>query len=286
MKVWIVGVPIMAFMYEQRRRNGEEIDIRLISAHIYLHFSFIAVRAIGTLYDTLTGKNKVIIAFPDRLRNPSDQVVLFHDWIIVFVTSISFFTLCIILVMFKRDYSLRSYYDSQSLECVWTALPAFLLMAIGIPSLRLLYLVEESGDTCCTIKALGNQWYWQYDLPTGYPFSSYLVKGDYRLLDTDNRLNIPEQLLVTLLISSADVLHSWTLPSLAIKADAVPGRVNKLALCPKRPGLFFGQCREICGRNHSFMPIALETFFNSNYILKMLYHKLRWSRFNYSYSLS
>ena len=99
-------------------------------------------------------------------------------------------------------------------------------------------------------------------MPNASPFSSYLVKGNYRLLDTDNRLNIPVRQLISLMVTSADVLHSWTLPSLAVKADAVPGRVNKLILCPKRAGIFFGQCSEICGRNHRFMPISIETFFN------------------------
>lgn len=150
--------------------------------------------------------------------------------------------------------------ESQSLEYTWTLLPTLVLLAIGIPSLRLLYLVDEAAIGNLTVKALGHQWYWHYEYPGSSSFDSYLNVRPYRLLDSENRLSIPILQGAQMLITAADVLHSWTIPSMGIKADAVPGRVNKLSLRRKRVGVYYGQCSEICGRNHRFIPIAMETY--------------------------
>ena len=148
-------------------------------------------------------------------------------------------------------------------------------MFIAFPSLKLLYLIDETMEPSITVKAVGHQWYWSYEYSdytdVDLEFDSYMIPtsdlelGDNRLLEVDNSLVLPIQSHVRLMVTSADVIHSFAVPSLGIKVDAIPGRLNQSDLFMKRPGLFYGQCSEICGSNHSFMPIAirgvsLETF--------------------------
>ena len=162
--------------------------------------------------------------------------------------------------------------EIQIVEWVWTIIPAALLLQIALPSLLLLYILDESVDSSLTLKTIGHQWYWRYEYrdfwsirnEANLEFDSYIIPTDelrdriFRLLDVDNRTVVPIHTQVRILISSADVLHSWTVPSLGVKADAVPGRLNQVKFIGQRPGLYFGQCSEICGSNHSFMPIVVE----------------------------
>ena len=203
---------------------------------------------------------KTLVFFPNSGRPLMEEVTLFHDWLILFLISISATTLISLISIYYTTFSFRSLNELQAVEYLWTLLPITLLIAIGMPSLNLLYLVDDQEGHCTTVKAIGHQWYWKYDYPDVPSYDSYLWRGrPYRLLDNDHRLFIPLHQSVQILITAADVLHSWTIPALAVKADAVPGRVNKLSLLFKRPGVFFGQCREICGRNHRFMPISAES---------------------------
>jgi len=135
------------------------------------------------------------------------------------------------------------------------------LAAIGLPSLRLLYMADEVGDPVITVKAIGHQWYWSYEMSDylAADYDAYMRPGSPRLLDCDNRVSLPTRAPVRILVTAADVLHSWTVPAMGVKADAVPGRINQLTWFCDRPGLFHGQCREICGRNHRFMPIRVES---------------------------
>lgn len=141
-------------------------------------------------------------------------------------------------------------------------------MAIALPSLRLLYIIDDIGTPGMTVKRVGHQWYWSYEYSDFFSseIDSYIIPSPLRLLDCDNRLLLPAQSPVRVLVTSADVLHSWTVPVLGIKADAVPGRLNQLSLFRDRAGVFFGQCREICGRNHRFMPIVVEVLIVKYYI--------------------
>jgi len=134
------------------------------------------------------------------------------------------------------------------------------LIAIALPSLRLLYMVDEAGEPVITFKAVGHQWYWSYEFRDflNADYDAYITESAYRLLDCDNRIIIPASAPLRVLVTAADVLHSWTVPAIGIKADAVPGRLNQLTLYSDRPGRYYGQCSEICGRNHRFMPISLE----------------------------
>jgi cytochrome c oxidase subunit 2 len=165
------------------------------------------------------------------------------------------------------------------IEIAWTVTPSFILMFIAIPSFALLYSTDELVDPSITLKAIGHQWYWSYEYSdyassddSSILFDSYMIPeddlelGQLRLLEVDNRVVLPVQTHVRVIITSADVLHSWAVPSLGIKCDAVPGRLNQTSLFLKREGVFFGQCSELCGANHGFMPIVVEGVSLENYV--------------------
>jgi len=155
--------------------------------------------------------------------------------------------------------------ESQPLELFWTTIPTIILIIIGMPSIRLLYILDEVFSPLITIKVIGHQWFWSYEYSDflNTEFDSFLTQSSNnlnlrRLIDVDSRLVLPLNSQIRTLISAADVLHSWTIPSIGIKVDAIPGRLNQLNFIGTRPGVFFGQCSEICGANHSFIPIRIE----------------------------
>nr|QGQ56390.1 cytochrome c oxidase subunit II [Pseudachorutes palmiensis] len=195
-----------------------------------------------------------------------EELIFFHDHImtiLVLITIIISYSMVSSTVNPNLD---KFMIESQSLEMFWTVTPTFILILIGMPSIRLLYLLDEVFNPLLTIKVMGHQWYWSYEYSdfNNTSFDSFLQGESQsplstRLLDVDNRVILPFNTQIRTLVSAADVLHSWTVPSLGIKADAVPGRLNQLNFLIYRPGLFFGQCSEICGANHSFMPIVLES---------------------------
>lgn len=165
------------------------------------------------------------------------------------------------------------HHDQMVLEIVWTIIPIIILFIIGIPSIALLYASNELVETNLTIKIIGNQWYWTYEYSDlDLIFDSYMISeedldyGELRLLEVDHRLIVPSLTHIKLLISSADVIHSWAVPSLGIKIDACPGRLNAVNMFIKKTGVFYGQCSEICGVNHGFMPIVVQAINELQYI--------------------
>nr|CAD21709.2 cytochrome oxidase subunit II [Odobenus rosmarus rosmarus] len=196
-----------------------------------------------------------------------EELLHFHDHTLMIVFLISSLVLYIISTMLTTKLTHTNTMDAQEVETVWTILPAIILIMIALPSLRILYMMDEINSPFLTVKTMGHQWYWSYEY-TDYEdlsFDSYMVPtqelkpGELRLLEVDNRMVLPMEMTVRMLISSEDVLHSWTVPSLGLKTDAIPGRLNQTTLMAMRPGLYYGQCSEICGSNHSFMPIVLES---------------------------
>lgn len=156
------------------------------------------------------------------------------------------------------------------LEIIWTSIPSLILVMIAIPSFALLYILDEVVDPAVTLKAIGHQWYWSYEYSdysdVGEPsiaFDSYMLPdsdlnvGDLRLLEVDNEVVLPVKTHVRVIVSAVDVLHAWAVPALGVKVDAVPGRLNQLNVFAKREGVFYGQCSELCGVNHGFMPISV-----------------------------
>lgn len=152
------------------------------------------------------------------------------------------------------------------IELIWTILPMFILIFIAIPSLKILYLTDEVHINKLTLKTIGHQWYWRYEYSDFYfvEFDSFILplnqlkNNEFRLLDVDTRCILPYNFPIRVLTTSIDVIHAWTIPSLGIKIDSTPGRLNQIIIFINRPGIFFGQCSEICGTNHRFIPIVIE----------------------------
>nr|UDH58743.1 cytochrome c oxidase subunit II [Mesoplodon mirus]UDH58756.1 cytochrome c oxidase subunit II [Mesoplodon mirus]UDH58782.1 cytochrome c oxidase subunit II [Mesoplodon mirus]UDH58795.1 cytochrome c oxidase subunit II [Mesoplodon mirus] len=206
------------------------------------------------------------LGFQDATSPIMEELLHFHDHTLMIVFLISSLVLYIITLMLTTKLTHTSTMDAQEVETIWTILPAIILIMIALPSLRILYMMDEINNPSLTVKTMGHQWYWSYEY-TDYEdlnFDSYMIPtsdlkpGDLRLLEVDNRMVLPMEMTIRVLVSSEDVLHSWAVPSLGLKTDAIPGRLNQTTLMSMRPGLFYGQCSEICGSNHSFMPIVLE----------------------------
>nr|YP_010960590.1 cytochrome c oxidase subunit II [Myrophis microchir]WNH38032.1 cytochrome c oxidase subunit II [Myrophis microchir] len=206
------------------------------------------------------------LGFQNAASPVMEEMLHFHDHALMIVFLISTLVLYIIVAMVTTDLIDLYIIDSQGIEIVWTVLPAVILILIALPSLRILYLMDEISDPHLTIKAIGHQWYWSYEY-TDYEdlgFDSYMIPtqdltpGQFRLLETDHRMVVPTDSPVRVLVTAEDVLHSWAVPALGVKMDAVPGRLNQTAFVASRPGVYYGQCSEICGANHSFMPIVVE----------------------------
>ena len=214
------------------------------------------------------------LSFQDAASPVIAQLISFHDHAITLIILIISLIGYAILSLSLNSISKRDIYEAQLIETIWTILPAILLLFLALPSLRLLYLMDEVSNPLITLKAVGHQWYWRYEYSdfNSTEFDSYILptdelsSGQYRLLEVDNRAILPVWLEVRLLVTAADVIHSWTIPSLGVKADAVPGRLNQLTFSITRPGVFYGQCSEICGANHSFMPIVVEALDYSRFL--------------------
>lgn len=198
----------------------------------------------------------------------------FHDFLIVILVLIITFVTYILLFVTFNPYSDKYTMDSHFLETVWTVIPIFILLIIAFPSLYLLYLIEDISKPALTVKVVGHQWYWEYQYSNSwfnYSFDSYMVYENTEIplfysLDVDNRLVLPTISSILFLVTSADVIHSWTVPSLGIKCDAIPGRLNYLTTSTLYSGVYYGQCSEICGSNHSFIPIVVEFIPIESYI--------------------
>ena len=225
------------------------------------------------------------LGFQDGAAPGFTGIVELHNEIFFFLTVICvgvFFMLFSILFTFNAHKAkiVHKYLNHGTLiELIWTISPALILIAIAFPSFRLLYLLDEVISPTITIKVTGHQWYWSYEYSDyltesgdAIEFDSYMIPesdlelGQFRLLDVDNNVVIPVDTHVRLIVTGADVLHSYAVPSLGVKIDAVPGRLNQSSLLAERTGTFYGQCSEICGVYHGFMPTAVEAVSVQDYL--------------------
>nr|ACG63712.1 cytochrome oxidase subunit II [Anisodactylus poeciloides]ACG63754.1 cytochrome oxidase subunit II [Anisodactylus virens]ACG63755.1 cytochrome oxidase subunit II [Anisodactylus virens]ACG63756.1 cytochrome oxidase subunit II [Anisodactylus poeciloides]ACG63757.1 cytochrome oxidase subunit II [Anisodactylus poeciloides] len=196
-----------------------------------------------------------------------EQLMFFHDHTLMILTMITTLVAYLMGSLFFNKYINRYLLEGQTIEVIWTILPAITLVFIALPSLRLLYLLDEISNPLITLKSIGHQWYWSYEYSdfNKLEFDSYMTptnelkNDDFRLLDVDNRIVLPFNTQIRILVTAMDVIHSWTIPALGVKIDATPGRLNQSNFFMNRSGLFYGQCSEICGANHSFMPIVIES---------------------------
>nr|ACC86243.1 cytochrome c oxidase subunit II [Stomoxys calcitrans] len=206
-----------------------------------------------------------------------EQLIFFHDHALLILVMITVLVGYLMFTLFFNNYVNRFLLHGQTIEIIWTILPAIILLFIAFPSLRLLYLLDEINEPSITLKAIGHQWYWSYEYSdfNNIEFDSYMIPSNelnidsFRLLDVDNRVALPMNSQIRILVTAADVIHSWTVPALGVKVDGTPGRLNQTNFLINRPGLFYGQCSEICGANHSFMPIVIESI-PLNYFIKWI----------------
>lgn len=209
-----------------------------------------------------------------NLQEPATEnmsrIVQFNDFLLILMAIICVFVLALMLYAMIRFSAKRNPEPSKTthntlVEVIWTVVPILILVVIAIPSFRLLYFQREIPQADMTVKAVGYQWYWGYEYPDhgGFAFDSLMLndaeRGDQpRLLATDTALVVPVGAVVRVVVTSADVLHSWAMPAFGIKMDAVPGRLNEVWFKADKTGTFYGQCSELCGIRHAFMPIRVE----------------------------
>jgi len=221
------------------------------------------------------------IGLQDPATPTVEGMAFFHDYLnsyMIIIGTCVFFLLYNLNKLFDKKFNskINEFTHDSLLEIVWTILPAFVLLLLAIPSFTLLYSLDELSNPTLTLKVVGHQWYWSYESFSYYntkenystyneTFDSYMLsisdlnaKKPFRLLEVDNVVNLPILTHIRLLVTSSDVLHSWAIPSFGIKVDACPGRLSQASLYLKRPGIYYGQCSEICGINHGFMPIVVK----------------------------
>ena len=200
-----------------------------------------------------------------------ERIESLHNWLLVLITLITLFVMTllgIVIVKFNaRAHPVPSRTTHNTLiEIIWTVVPVMILVVMAVPSFRLLYYLDRAPNADMTIKVTGHQWYWSYNYPDqeNLGFDSYLVadkdlkQGQPRLLTVDNELVLPAATTVRVLVTSTDVMHSWLVPSLGVQMYAVPGRTNETWVRVNEPGVYYGQCNQICGVNHPFMPIEVD----------------------------
>nr|YP_009502400.1 cytochrome c oxidase subunit II [Anthracoceros coronatus]AWV63563.1 cytochrome c oxidase subunit II [Anthracoceros coronatus] len=206
------------------------------------------------------------LGFQDASSPIMEELVEFHDHALMVALAICSLVLYLLALMLTEKLS-SSTVDAQEIELIWTILPAIVLILLALPSLQILYMMDEIDEPDLTLKAIGHQWYWSYEYTDfkDLTFDAYMTPttelplGHFRLLETDHRIVIPMESLIRIIVTADDVLHSWAIPTLGVKTDAIPGRLNQTSFITTRPGIFYGQCSEICGANHSFMPIVVES---------------------------
>ncbi len=219
------------------------------------------------------------LSFQNPATDLMGSVVGLHNIILIVMTLVTLFVLFLLFYVSFRFSAKRNPIPSTTthntvVEVLWTAIPIVILVVLAIPSFKLLYQQEKSENYDMTVKVIGHQWYWEYEYPDhgDFYFESYMVQdedlqeGDLRLLTVDNPLVIPANKNIQILITAGDVLHSWAVPSMGLKTDAVPGRLNETWVNVKEPGIYRGQCSEICGTGHGFMPVVVKVLPESEFI--------------------
>lgn len=226
------------------------------------------------------------LGFQEPATALMDGIISLHSdiWaIMLFVAGFVLYMICVTVYNFSGSNSPYKVHHHSLIEIIWTTIPALILCVIAVPSFTLLYSLDALVEPALTIKAIGRQWYWTYEygdyasdsgelVGNGLTFDSNLLQdddleiGQLRLLEVDNRLVLPVNKHIRLLTSAGDVIHSFAVPSLGVKLDAIPGRLNQTIVFIKRQGVYYGQCSELCGASHGFMPIALEAVSEQDYI--------------------
>jgi cytochrome c oxidase subunit 2 len=217
------------------------------------------------------------LGFQQSATPVMDNIVWFHDFLLWLITAIALFVLVLLVIVIVRFNAKANPTPSRTthntlLEVVWTLVPVIILVAIAVPSFKLLFLQLSIPPADLTVKATGKQWYWSYAYPDAkFEFDSIMLKDGERkadqprLLAVDNELVVPVNKVVRVQVIGADVIHAFAVPSFGIKIDAIPGRLNETWFKATREGVYYGQCSELCGRDHAFMPIAVRVLNDRDY---------------------
>nr|YP_010596811.1 cytochrome c oxidase subunit II [Stenocephus fraxini]WAK85070.1 cytochrome c oxidase subunit II [Stenocephus fraxini] len=208
-----------------------------------------------------------MLSLQDSNSPSMEHLIMFNDHILTINLLITTMVIYMMISIILSNFINRMLMQNQIIELIWTFIPMIILLLMAFPSIKILYLMDEIYLPSLSIKCIGHQWFWSYEYSdfNNVEFDSFMTptnelnNNEFRLLEVNNRTIIPFNTQIRLLITSLDVIHSWTIPSMGVKIDATPGRINQANLLANRPGLFFGQCSEICGANHSFMPIIIES---------------------------
>jgi cytochrome c oxidase subunit 2 len=207
-----------------------------------------------------------------------ENIIWFHDFLLWIIGGIVFFVLALLVIVMVKFNARANPVPSRTthnttIEVIWTVVPVLILVTIAVPSFRLLFLELDVPKADVTVKATGKQWFWTYSYPDQkFEFDSLIVKdkdlkaGQPRLLTVDNEMVVPVNKVVKVLTTGADVIHSFAVPSFGIKIDAIPGRVNETWFKAEREGTYYGQCSELCGRDHAFMPIVVHVVSEKDYM--------------------
>ncbi len=218
------------------------------------------------------------MTFQKPASQTMENIASMHDFLLVIIFSISIFISLLLFYILWRFRASKNPVPSKTshntmLEVIWTLIPVAIVTIIAIPSMKILYYKETIPKPDITVKVIGHQWYWTYEYPKhDISYDSYIIEdkdlkpGQLRLLEVDNRLVVPKGKVVQLLITADDVLHSWAVPALGVKKDAIPGKINETWFKTDQEGMvYYGQCSEICGAKHGFMPIAVEVVSQEKY---------------------
>nr|FAA04171.1 TPA: cytochrome c oxidase subunit II [Bdellodrilus illuminatus] len=212
-------------------------------------------------------------------QDPSSKIMNIlsdmHDYYMILLTLITILVFSLLIIIMTNKKSDRTFFSHENMENLWIIGPFSILCLVIYPSVNMMFSNEDFLNPDVSVKVVGHQWYWSYEYSNFNlePYDSYMINendltnSDFRLLEVDNRLILPYGLTSQLLISASDVLHSWAIPSLGLKLDAAPGRLNQTCFKPLIYGLLYGQCSEICGVNHSFMPISIEIIKPSSFLM-------------------
>ena len=206
-----------------------------------------------------------------------DDIIWFHNFLVWLIAAITLFVLVLLVLVVVKFNARSNPVPSRTthntvIEVVWTVVPVLILVAVAVPSFRLLFYQLNTPKADVTIKATGKQWFWSYSYPDQkFEFDSLMVQtkdlkpGQPRLLTVDNEMVVPVNKVVRVQTTGADVIHSWAVPSFGVKIDAIPGRLNETWFKAEREGTYYGQCSELCGRDHAFMPIVVHVVSDKDY---------------------
>jgi cytochrome c oxidase subunit 2 len=206
-----------------------------------------------------------------------DNIIWFHDLLLWIIAAITLFVLALLVIVMVRFNAHSNPVPSRTthntlIEVVWTVVPVLVLVMIAVPSFRLLFLQLNTPKADITVKATGKQWFWSYSYPDDkFEFDSLMVQdkdlkpGQPRLLSVDNEMVVPVNKVVRVITTGADVIHSWAIPAFGVKIDAIPGRLNETWFKAEHEGVYYGQCSELCGKDHAFMPITVRVVNDQDY---------------------